>query len=214
MRQILTKSEYDHLWAWVQKFIMDLCIARGVMPAKNGGYYSWMLYLRRGLYNHQFLSAVSQMFLCKMQERLDMNNIQLSGPETAAAPILAGVPLIARIYDYDLPAFIVRKEQKYYGLRNWFEGLPDAERPAVLFDDMCNSSEALAHAYNRIREASIPVAPYAFTIVNKVYKDPSRDNVPERNTEHRRRSDLYLPPDIEVVSLFTLDDLGLTGNSH
>ena len=203
----VTDEEYDVLWKWTHSFIDQNCIVRNTrMPAKKPGeYYTWIFYLRRGLYNHQFLSAISQMFVYHM-ERLDPTlNFQLSGLETAAAPMLAGIPLIARVYGDDINSFIVRKERKTYGLLNIIEGVPN-DKNVIMLDDLCNSSSSLALCFKELNKLQIPVANKAFVIVNKYNVD--------RHTTKRGNSDMYLPSDIQVLSLFTMDDFNLTDASH
>lgn len=172
---------------------------------KPGNYYTWMFYLRRGLFNPDFMNALSQMFIYKI-ERIDPKfNFQLSGIETAATPMLAGIPIIAKYMKINLNAFVVRKERKEYGLENIIEGVPN-DKPVLMLDDLCNSSESLAKCRNILIQEGHKIYPYAFTIVNKSNRDV--------HSEERQNSDLYLPKDIKVISLFTLDDFGLNNPSH
>ena len=78
---------------------------------KPGTYYTWQFYLRRGLFDPIFLSVLSQMFIYKVEREIGHFNFQLSGLETAATPMLAAIPLVARGYDIELNAFVVKKEQ-------------------------------------------------------------------------------------------------------
>lgn len=198
---------YGELKEWVHHYIDTKCILRNVkLPAKMPGkFYTWMFYLRRGLFNHEFQSAVSQMFIYQMERWNPQLDFQLSGMESAATPLLVGIPLIARVYDDDINSFVVRKERKEYGLLNTIEGLPN-DKPVVMVDDLCNSSASLAQCLRELIELKMPVATRAFTIVNKSNKGV--------HSEQRHRSDMYLPKDIEVISLFTLDDFNLNNPSH
>lgn len=204
----VSDSEYDMLHSWMKQYINENCIVRGIkMPGKlPNTTYTWMFYLRCGLFNHRFLSALGQMFIYKM-ERIDPDmNFQLSGLETAAAPMLAGIPLIARVYDLDINSFIVRKEQKKYGLMNWLEGIPN-EKPILLLDDLSNSGMSLNQAYSILRvDEKATFMKYAFVIVSK-----SNRMV---HSEDRLNGDLYLPKDFRVISLFNLDDFNLGSPSH
>ena len=176
------------------------------MPGKvPGSTYTWMFYLRNGLFNHNFLINVSQMFLYHM-ERADPNfDFQITGLETAATPLLAAIPMVGSIMGVDLNAFVVRKTRKEYGLQNIIEGLPN-NKLSVIIDDLCNSSKSMAQCLKVLQEEQIPIANVAFAIVNKSNK--------EVHDEARLKSDMYLPPEIKVISLFTLDDFGLTNPSH
>jgi orotate phosphoribosyltransferase len=176
------------------------------MPGKApGSTYTWMFYLRNGLFNHQFLINVSQLFLYHM-ERLDPKfNFQLTGIETAATPLLAAIPMVASTMGADINAFVVRKSRKEYGLKNIIEGIPN-DKLAVMIDDLCNSSASMAQCFNVLGQENIQVANVAFCIVNKSNK--------EVHDESRLKTDMYLPSGIRVISLFTLDDFGLSNPSH
>lgn len=200
-------QQYCELKAWVHQYIDTKCIVRNTkMPSKEPGrYYTWMFYLRRGLFNYKFQSAVSQMFLYQMERQDIMLDFQLSGLETAATPLLVGIPLIASVYGDSINAFVVRKDRKQYGLLNTIEGIPNAKL-TVMVDDLCNSSMSLNRCFNELVDLNIPVASKAFTIVNKSNRDV--------HDEQRHHSDMYLPSSVEVISLFTLDDFNLNNPSH
>lgn len=207
MNYRISDVEYEQLKQWVHIYINEVCIIRDtLMPAKKPGeWYTWMFYLRRGLFNHEFLSAVSQMFIYKM-ERIDPElNFQLSGLETAATPLLAGIPLIARVYGDNINAFVVRQERKKYGLCNTIEGQPNS-KPVVMLDDLCNSSASLSRCYKELVELKLDVCDTAFVLVNK-----SNNEV---HSNKRLNTDMYLPTNMRVVSLFTLDNFNLSNPSH
>jgi orotate phosphoribosyltransferase len=207
MKVLRQKQWYDELRQWVHGYIDTHCIVRqpGLPGKKPGTVYNWMFYMRRGLYNHRFNSAVAQLFWYKVEERIGHDQFQLTGLETAAAPMLASFPLIGSVYGYDVNAFIVRKTRKEYGLRNIIEGIPN-EKPALILDDLCNSSMSMATCYKRILMENIEPMPYAFALVNKV--------IPGLHHVSREKSDMYLPQEIEVLSLFTMSDFGLHNPSH
>jgi orotate phosphoribosyltransferase len=199
--------QYEVLKEWVHNYIDTKCIVRDQeMPGKApGSTYTWMFYLRNGLFNHQFLINISQMFIYHM-ERLDPKfNFQLTGLETAATPMLAAIPMVASVMGIDINAFVVRKDRKTYGLLNVIEGIPN-NKLAVIIDDLCNSSRSMAQCLNTLTAEDIPVANVAFAIVNK-----SNEEV---HDNFRMIGDMYLPKEIKVISLFTLDDFDLYNPSH
>lgn len=207
MNYRISDIEYGELERWARAYIDEVCIVRNtMMPAKKPGeWYNWMFYLRRGLFNHDFLSAISQMFIYKM-ERIDPKlDFQISGLETAATPMLAGIPLIARVFGDDINAFVVRQERKKYGLLNSIEGIPN-KKPVVMLDDLCNSSSSLNRCYKELVELKLDVCDTAFVLVNKSNKAV--------HTTQRLKTDMYLPSHINVSSLFTLDDFDLNNPSH
>lgn len=199
--------QYEVLKEWVHNYIDTKCIVRNQeMPGKApGSTYTWMFYLRNGLFNHQFLINISQMFIYHM-ERIDPKfNFQLTGLETAATPMLAAIPMVASVMGIDINAFVVRKDRKTYGLLNVIEGVPN-NKLAVIIDDLCNSSRSMAQCLNTLTAEDIPVANVAFVIVNK-----SNEEV---HDNFRMIGDMYLPKEIKVISLFTLDDFDLYNPSH
>ena len=203
----INDPQYEVLKEWVHNYIDTKCIVRDQeMPGKApGSTYTWMFYLRNGLFNHQFLINISQMFIYHM-ERLDPKfNFQLTGLETAATPMLAAIPMVASVMGIDINAFVVRKDRKTYGLLNVIEGIPN-NKLAVIIDDLCNSSRSMAQCLNTLTAEDIPVANVAFAIVNK-----SNEEV---HDNFRMIGDMYLPKEIKVISLFTLDDFDLYNPSH
>jgi orotate phosphoribosyltransferase len=204
---MIGNSDYENLRVWTKQYIEDKCLIRNTrMPGKlPGTTYTWIFYLRNGLFNHEFLSAISQMFIYKIQKEIGHFDFQITGLETASTPMLASIPLIARIFNYDINSFSIRKERKEYGLMNIIEGIPN-NKPCLILDDLCNSSVSMKKAYDVLTEEKIEILNYAFCIVNKVNKNIHHQN--------RQTTDMYLPENIKVLSLFDLDDFNLTGASH
>lgn len=203
----ISDEEYATCRESVRNYINRYCIVRDTrMPGKlPGTWYDWIFYLRRGLFTPDFNIAVAKMFIYRL-ERIDPDfNFQITGLETAATPMLAAIPLVAKLYGIDLNAFVVRKHRKEYGLLNVFEGRPN-QRPALILDDLCNSGRSMAQCYNVLDSEGMAVYPVAFSIVNK-----SNFGV---HSEERLVSDMHLPKGITVLSLFTLDDFGLGNPSH
>lgn len=203
----ISDAQYEGMKQAMHSYIDKKCIVRGVdMPGKlPGSRYTWMFYLRNGLFNPDFLAWLGQMFIYKM-ERIDYGlNFQITGLETAATPMLASIPMVAKIMGIDINSFVVRKTRKEYGLLNALEGIPN-DKLAVMVDDLCNSSNSLAQCFHKLGAENITVADVAFTIVNK-----SNEGV---HTPTRLQTDMYLPKEIKVVSLFTLDDFDLSNPSH
>lgn len=207
---IISDEVYTPLHSWMKHYINEYCIVRNtIMPGKiPGTTYSWMFYLRNGLFKKKFMTALSIMFLYQAERNISKKlNFQLSGLETAATPMVTGIPLVLdkMFSGIDINGFIVRKEQKQYGLMNWIEGVPN-DKPVLMVDDLCNSAASMGKCYNVLKNQGLSFLPYAFTIVNKSNKGI--------HDKYRLESDMYLPPNFKVVSLFTLDDFGLTGPSH
>ena len=194
---MIDEKIYNDLHAWVKSYIDEKCIIRNtVMPGKlPGTTYTWIFYLRRGLFNHEFLSAVAQMFYYKVEKDIGHFNFQIAGLETASTPMLSSFPIIGRIFKKNINAFSIRKEKKEYWLRNWIEGIPN-DKPVLLIDDLCNSSNSLLKAKQILENEKLTVLNYAFVLVNKT--------VHIENTE-----DKYLKSNIKMISLFNLNDFKL-----
>jgi orotate phosphoribosyltransferase len=205
----ISTEHYETLRAWTKQYIIDHCLIfdynNRIKSKVPGEYYQWIFMLRRGLYNPKFLSAISQMVLYHLDGIFPDNDYQLSGRETAAAPMIAGISLVARMFDKDINGFIVRKARKDYGLGNMIEGMPN-DHQVVLVDDLANSSNSLRMAYDEVMAEGLNVAPVAFVLVNKSHS--------EIHDERRMQTDMFLPPSIQILSLFTLEDFGLTNPSH
>jgi len=201
---IISDDIYEDLHTWVKEYINEECIYRvhpDQPPLKGkapGTFYRWQFYLRRGLFNHTFLSAISQMFLYQAEKELGSFDFQICGMETASTPMLAGIPLIAKGYGLDINAFSVRKNKKEYGLENWIEGRVN-NKPILMIDDLCNSTESLAKTLDvLIQEGLTSVINRAFAIVNKTNRDKK-----EFNYDHQ------LTKQISMMYLFSLDDFEL-----
>ena len=204
---MITEEQYKQCEEVVRHFIQKHCIVKGNMPGKlPGTKYTWMFYLRNGLFNADFLQYVSEMMLYRIHQELGDYNFQICGAETAGTPIAAAMPLVAKTHGIRLGSFVVRKERKGYGLMNWHEGMAYNKIPYVLVDDLCNSSTSLAHAHNIASNAlKLPSANLAVVIVNKSNKGVH---------DHRLHSDIYLPKEVKVISLFDLDTFDLDNPSH
>ena len=203
---ILTQDEYNAKWEFVRSFIDELCIYRvkpNEMPligkAPNT-FYTWQFYLRRGLFNHEFLTAVSEMFLQKVYEEYNTFEFQIAGLETASTPMLAGIPLVAAKYGLDINAFSIRKNQKEYGIFNWIEGRVN-NKPIMLIDDLCSSTMSLSKALSVLVQLKlVNILDRAFCVVNK------------KNVEDKTQPaiDNHLPEKIKVLYLYSLNDFDLT----
>jgi orotate phosphoribosyltransferase len=203
----VSDEQYKVLHEWVYHYIDQRCIVRNTKMAGKmpGSTYTWMFYLRNGLFNPKFLINISQLFIYHM-ERIDSKfNFQITGLETASTPLLVSIPMVASVMGIDINSFVVRKSRKEYGLLNIVEGMPN-NKLAIMIDDLCNSSRSLAQCLHTLHAENIPVANVAFAIVNKSNKSV--------HDESRLVTDMYLPKEVRVISLFTLDDFDLDNPSH
>lgn len=205
---IISEDKYNSYEIAVKAYINKHCIVREPMPGKiPGTRYSWMFYLRNGLFNPEFLQYVSEMMIYRLHKELGHFDFQICGAETAGTPLAASIPLMCKMYGIPMSSFVVRKEQKTYGMMNWHEGLAYPNIPYVLVDDLCNSSKSLQHADNICKEAlGLQSTNLAIVLVNKVNKGV--------HDADREVTDMYLPKETKVISLFDLDSFELEHPSH
>ena len=206
---ILSEVQYKEYHDMVHYFITKYCIIKqNGMPGKiPGTVYNWMFYLRNGLFNPDFLHCVSEMMLYRIHQEIGDFNFQICGAETAGTPLAAAIPLVAKAHKIPMSGYVIRKDQKEYGLKNWHEGMAFKQVPYVLVDDLCNSSTSLAHADHICKTGlGLVSGNLAIVIVNKVNK--------EVHSEERTQTDMYLPKETKVLSLFDLDSFDLSNPSH
>lgn len=174
----------------LRNFINDNCIVR-VPP----GYYmeglpgddekkEWQFYLRVAIYEQNCLFEIVKW----LYERHD-DNFQYAAMESAGPPILSALKLFGVNQRRQIDGFAIRKDQKKYGLKNWFEGLINPFKPVIILDDMANSKSTIIRAAEICKAHGLTVAG-ARTIANK--KDV--DNV----------------DGIPVDSIFSMKDFDLT----
>jgi len=214
---LVSDKEYEELKFYLYDYIDNRCIVRTgkeidfLLPGKKPGtHYIWQFYLRCGLFDPVFMSALGQMFIYKIERELGHFDFQLSGLETAATPMLVGIPLVAISHGIHLNSFVIRKEQKTYGLKNWIEGVPEKNKPVMLIDDICSSSMTMKRSkficeQIKIDSQELEVMKVVFAIVNKWSKYSDKDSL-----EHHTRQ----IPDTKVIHLFNCDDFELFTKRH
>lgn len=156
----------------------------------EGKIYSWQFYLRRMLFNQDTLKVITRSFLDLVAK--DITSHQFAGMESAGPPIISAMLQDSPQY---MRAFAIRKEQKKYGLLNWIEGDYTCNSPVVLIDDISNSKNTLMRAKEICNAVGMSVD-YAVTLVNK------------KTTDVDEKSNL------QVKSLFTIDDFALTWDEY
>jgi orotate phosphoribosyltransferase len=147
--------------------IEEKCLLRNVdLPGKGGSRYSWMFYMRPGLFDAKFINYVGQLFIHKIKQEIGNFDFQICGLETGAVPLLVGLPIIAELHGIKINAFSVRKEPKEYGLQNWIEGNPTNQK-VLLVDDIVNSTSSLRRCFNILQSQNYEFSNYVFSIIKK-----------------------------------------------
>jgi len=172
----LQEFERERLKKYLYDYINDICIERAKRGEKTliSSYdhtktNSWQFYLRRGLFNLEFLSYVGYLFWDKFADEYHKTPFQIAGLETGATPVTFGILMSAPAFECgDVNCFTIRKEKKKYGLLNRFEGIVKPNLPVLVVDDLCNTKGTIAQSFSFLKEEKIDIFYKAFAIV---YKD-------------------------------------------
>lgn len=163
----------EYMKDWLYHYIDDYCIDRRDMRDKSANNpYSYMFYMRNGLFNSTFANYVGCLFWDRYSEIYKETPFQISGLETAATPVVMSILMTSAAFDIEnLNCFIIRKEKKEYGLKQRFEGNIIKELPVLLVDDFCNEGLAIMKAKKYIEEENLKLYKNAFTIVSSDFKE-------------------------------------------
>jgi len=159
-------------------YIVEHCLLKperdyffGKLP---GTRYASQYYLANALYNQDFLARVAEGFYQLVEERVGHFNFQLTGRAWSAIPLLVALPAYLRLRGINVPAFMIKRERKTYGIHNFVEGQIDRSRPVLIVDDLCNSTNSFIHCRDVcLKEENLVLLPYIFAVLNKYL--PSRD---------------------------------------
>ena len=204
---ILKEDEYEELWQWCRDYIDTNCIWRAnkhltKVPGKQKNTWdTYQFYLKRGLFNADFLSAISQLMLHKIGEEYGSYNFQLAGVETGSTSLLVSIPLIAKVYGLDINAFSIRKSQREYGLYNYLEGLTN-DKPVLLIDDLCASTSSFRKGFDVLVQSGC----------QKILDTPFAMIIDTEEVERSKKlsdDQLQLPPHMNVRGLFSFEDFKL-----
>lgn len=171
----LQEFEREKLKKYLYDYINDICIER----AKHGEnkiissydytkFSAWIFYMRRGLFNLEFLSYVGYLFWDIFADEYHKTPFQIAGLETGATPVTLGILMCAPAFECgDVNCFAIRKEKKKYGLVNRFEGIVKPDLPVLVVDDVCNTKGTIAQAFTFLKEEKVNIFYKAFAIVYK-----------------------------------------------
>jgi len=172
--------------------IEEKCLLRGVdLPGKGGSRYSWMFYMRPGLFDPEFMRDVGEMFLHRCREEVGNLDFQICGLETGAVPLVVGLPIVASLQGVSINAFSVRKEPKEYGLMNHIEGRPN-DKKAMIVDDIVNSAASAKKCLDKMTAQGVQFSGWVFSIIRK-------------HNPHN-----HMPPETRYIHLFDVAEWGLS----
>ena len=101
-------------------------------------------------------------------DRLRPEVLALGGPVTGADPIAGAVAAMSWVRGRPIQGFMVRKEPKGHGLRQWIEGrggLPDGS-PVCVVEDPTTTGGSLIKAIERVTEEGLSVV-QCITVVDR-----------------------------------------------
>jgi orotate phosphoribosyltransferase len=93
--------------------------------------------------------------------RSGMPQVEAVGGMTLGAdPLVTAVAVVSYLEKYPLPAFIIRKEPKGHGTREWIEGKGNLRRGAkvAILEDVVTTGNTTLKAIERAHEAGVTVA--------------------------------------------------------
>lgn len=203
---ILKDNEYNQMREWGRNFINDYCIWRAteslpkISGESEGTWRTWEFHLKNGLLNPEFTSVISQLMLHEIGKEYGSYEFQIAGMESSSLPLLTSIPLIAKVYGIELNAFSVKKQRNNYGLYNHIEGLIN-DKPVLLIDDICNTTKTLRNVLNiLVGMGCDKILDRPFTIINNIRID---------EVDFDKNRENYLPNEMSIVSLYSLEDFTL-----
>lgn len=177
----------------LKEIIAERCILRGDkqwLVSPGGKDNKWQLDLREALLDPEALDLLTDLFWNRFTRHLPF---QLAGLEFAAIPLVIALLLKARSRGLTVNGFIIRKERKRYGTGQAIEGhLTDD--PILVVDDVMNSGSSLDRVRVSLAGSGRTISGI-FVIVN--FRSQYGRTWLSRHG-------------LEVSSLFTLDDFGLS----
>ncbi len=103
------------------------------------------------------MPLIGRVFLEKMQER-GWRPAAVGGMSIGADPLVAAVARESLELGLNIDCFLVRKESKKHGTRQYLEGLDNpGGLEVVILDDVCTTGGSTVQAIERSREAGLNV---------------------------------------------------------
>ena len=154
MATLLTDKQLETYESAVFNHIQQHCIYRARVrygephlvrwnngdPQQDATYQFFMM---RALMDFHISNMIGRMFWEKMHKLFEETPFQIAGAESSGIPLVSAILTAGFDLDYETSGFIVRKEQKKYGFKNWTEGMINPELPILLVDDIVNSGRSL-----------------------------------------------------------------------
>jgi len=192
-KDILAFYIKQHCWKQIKEH--DMMFGKG-----PGSRYVWQMYMANALYNVEIMQLITFLFLQEVHEQIGHYNFQLTGREWSASPLLASIPMAAKLLlGENINAFMVKRERKSYGLHNFVEGIPIPDLPVLIVDDVLNSTNSFVHCRKVCgQEHNLKLLPFIFAPLNKYSKGDKK-----KSSDY----DHYLGNQFKAISCVNLDDV-------
>jgi outer membrane protein assembly factor BamB/orotate phosphoribosyltransferase len=153
------------------------------------GKENWLLDLRNIFLNPAALELIVELFWHRFE---DAYPFQVGGQEVAAIPLVSAIVLHSQKVGKPVSGFILRKSRKPYGLQKIIEGKVTGEK-IILVDDLMNTGLA------KLKQVKV---------LESIRKKPTAIFV-LANFRGERNLEMLSRKDIQLISLFEMEDLGL-----
>ena len=178
------RSEIDH------KGIYRVAPGKVGIPAKApNNRYTWQFYLRRCLFDPNFVFGAAHLLVNKIP---NIENMQIGACEDAGVPI--GMAMSTLIGN---PFITIKKNRKSYGLLNFTEGR-FIDKPILLVDDLAGSGATLRNSMHTLSAFNIPIADYYATLINKTQGTHINNYIKDK----------------QLVYLFNCEDFAMTWKAY
>ena len=108
---ILDNDIKEYMKDWLYHYIDDYCIDRRDLKDESIEHpYTYMFYMRKGLFNNTFLNYVGYLFWDKYAKIYKETPFQIAGIETAGIPLMVGILMTSSAFGITgLNCFSIRK---------------------------------------------------------------------------------------------------------
>lgn len=197
---LLSYAERQAHWEWCREFIDHEAWYRAdethppIQGRNVATMYTWQVYSRRATLNPEFAHRLGLLFWDHFIPVYQQQPFQLCAIDPSGIPIAMAIMAVAADLGIPVNCFAARRQQKRFGVGNWFDGRI-VKLPVLIVDDAAASAEYMRVAAARIAlKLRLPLHRNYFTLSNKV----GRLSKAAQHTEN------YL--DNELVSFFTVNN--------
>jgi orotate phosphoribosyltransferase len=169
----MTDEERAAHLEWCRGFIDRHCIFRSppdrvLLTSAQAGVNSYQFYLPVATLNQEFARRIALLF---WQLYADRPPFQICACESGGVPLASALQALAYQRGRAVNAFMVKKAQKTYGIKNWLEGTVIDRLPVLLVDDVVGAKKTLTTQAGRLADFGLDVAE-AFAVASCNLKPP------------------------------------------